>query len=285
MNLIDLHMHSTFSDGTDGPEELARTVKKAGLSAMALTDHDTTSGNEACMLAAKANDINFIPGCEISTKSEYGSHHILGLWTPENNRELELLLAKTKQARTERNKLMLEKLRNLGIDISEKDFPNVEIDHLGRPHIANYLLQKGIVANRLEAFDKYLGKNGLAFAPKHSPTPEEAISLLAKSGATPIWAHPCLDKFDPAECEMLVRRFAKAGLAGIEAYHSKHSPEATEMLLKLAHKYDLAISGGSDYHGKNKPEIFPGIGENNLSLPESILQNLISRRKSQGLPC
>lgn len=285
MDMIDLHMHSSASDGTDSPAELMAKAKATGLGAVALTDHDTLAGLADAEQAARRLGLKFIPGCEISTTSEFGSHHILGLWTPGNNPWLNQFLTDARIRRQNRNVKMLAKLKKLGMELTPPDLYGHSLDSLGRPHMAAAMLKKGYVKNLPEAFDKYLGKNGLAHVPKDSPAPESAIKILSQAGATVVWAHPLLRPMARDILEKLIKSFSRAGLSGLEVWHSEQSKESSDLLLKLARKYGLAPTGGSDYHGGTKPDIKPGIGKNNLHIPMEILANLENSRLKRGLPC
>lgn len=284
MQRIDLHTHSTTSDGTDSPAELMVKARQIGLAAIALTDHDTMKGLAEAKAKAKELDIEFIRGCEISTRTDDGSMHILGLWLPEYYEPLESYLKNLRDGRKRRNDLILEKLANHGIHLTMKEVREQAKGAIGRPHIASLMLKKGYVQNLHEAFDLWLGETGKAYAPKPVPQAEEAVKILSKSGASPILAHPLLHEHSPEWLDSFVRRLKPLGLFGLEAWHSSHSPEQSEQIIKLAQKYDLAISGGSDYHGENKPDIQLGSGRNgNVQVPASVLDKLRQKRLSLGL--
>lgn len=278
-------MHSTASDGTDTPAALAAKAAKAGLAAFALTDHDTLDGIDEARQAAGKIGIELIGGCEISTASEFGSHHILGLWTDQNNPFLKTFLEKARQRRALRNSAVLEKLRGLGLELDAASLGHRAMDKIGRPHIAQAMLDKGYVPDRKTAFSEYLNSRGKAYVPKSSPTPEAAIRILASTGASVIWAHPLLKPLAEKDLEKLIRRFSAAGLSGLEVWHSSHTPEQSGLLLSKANKFGIAASGGSDYHGLAKPLIQPGVGYGNLRIPYEVLENLKKTRRSRGLPC
>lgn len=283
--IIDLHMHSTASDGTDTPKELVHIAKKAGLSAMALTDHDTLAGLEEAEKTAREERIEFVPGCEISTASEYGSQHILGLWVPKANPYLKDFLLKARERRKNRNLQMFKNLEKVGIAFQPEELAALDMTSLGRPHIAALLVAKGIVPDYKTAFNEYIGKGCPAYVPKASPEASEAIKILAECGATVVWAHPLLYPLAQEQLETLIQRYAKAGLTAIEVWHSAHTPEQTRLLTSLAKKYNLNESGGSDYHGRAKPDIKPATGRANLHLSYEILEKLKASRVARGLPC
>lgn len=285
MGLIDLHIHSTASDGSDAPREVVEKAARLGLKAIALTDHDTLDGLTEAEQAAKAAGIKFIPGCELSTSNELGSFHILGLWAPQDNQDLNNFINMVREKRVKRNEAMVAKLQNLGFDISMAEILAQTNGAGGRPHMAELLLQKGYVKDRAEAFAKYIGKDGLAYVPKNSPDPAQTVELLDRAGATVILAHPLLNPVPVDVLENFIKKLAEHGLSGLEALHSSHTPKQREYLRKLAAANNLVISGGSDYHGKPKPAIQIGSGCGDLQVPEEILDNLIALRKARGLPC
>lgn len=289
---VDLHTHSTASDGTDSPAELIKKSKDMDLAAIALTDHDTVAGLPEAEEAARDLGQTFIRGCEVSTSTEFGKAHILGLWLPEEIGPFEEMLKHFQEERLKRNLKMIDSLRKLGFDIT---YEEVEANaggstSVGRPHFASVLVQNGYAETSAEAFEKYLGENGTAFVAKFSPPPEEATRVLSSLGATVIIAHPLAQrKFQgqfPAEYpENLIRRLLPFGLDGLEVWHSAQSGEQSAKLLALAQKYDMAASGGSDYHGQKKKGVELGSGCGNLRVPASALENLLARRRAKGQPC
>lgn len=279
--MIDLHAHSIASDGTDSPEQLIQKAADAGLSAIALTDHDTIAGIRPAEKMAQKLGIEFIPGCEISTSTAEGRFHILGLWVPSGNEKFDAYLQHLKDMRKIRNEKIISRFNDFGIPITLKDVEaeahGSQADYepsIGRPHFAAALMRKGLVNSRSEAFAKWIGEQGLAYVPKAVPHTEEAIQILAAIGALPILAHPFLKLQDEATLDHLLPRLKQNGLAGIEVWHSKHSQDQVETLQRLAKKHDLGVSGGSDYHGLNKPAIHIGTGENNLRIPYQVLDDL-----------
>lgn len=286
MKYVDLHTHSTASDGTDSPARVARRAREAGLAAFALTDHDTTAGLEEAAAEARAIGIDFVPGCEISTRTDRGSMHILGLWIPKNNSDLENFLHNARSVRDSRNVKMLARLQELGINLTAEELAEMAGgESVGRPHMANALVKKGVARDAGEAFSKYLGKGGKAYVPKEAVNPAAACRALAKAGATVILAHPLLEKPDPAWLESQVGELVKHGLAGLEVWHTVKNEANEALLLDMARRHGLLVSGGTDYHGANKPDIAVGSGMGNLAVPYSVYENLRAARKSRGLPC
>lgn len=286
MRFIDLHTHSNASDGTDSPAELVAGAATAGLAAVALTDHDTLSGLDEAEDAARRQGIEFIRGCELSTRTDYGEMHILGLWLPRQAPALENRLTDIRHKRDNRNARILEKLAGLGIAISMDELLHeAQGESVGRPHIAALLVKKGVVPSMKAAFDEYLGSSGRAYLPREVLEPEEAVRLMAGLGATVSLAHPCLKPVPPGWLEAFVLRLKDCGLSALEAYHSEHSDADIRTCVDLARRLDLGLSGGSDYHGRNKPRIRLGVGYGGLRVPTAILEDLKDRRRRQGLPC
>lgn len=283
--LVDLHTHSTASDGTDSPAELVARAHGLGLAAIALTDHDTLAGLAEAEQAGRELDMDVIRGCEISTRSEAGEHHILGLWVPERADALDTWLDAVRKRRNERNAEMVARLRALGFDITLEEVRARASGSVGRPHLAAVLAARGYARDVASAFRDYLGADGKAYVPKRAPAPEEAVRLLADMGATPVLAHPFLNAATPASVETLARRLAGCGLAAIEAWHSGHSEADTRQCVEFAKRLGLGLTGGSDYHGVNKPGIRLGTGRGGLRVPVAALEALRERRRARGLPC
>ncbi len=281
---VDLHTHSTASDGTCAPAEVVRLAAGAGLRAVALTDHDTVDGLSEARAAAAGLPIEFVPGIELAARNVPRTVDILGLWLPERPERLERALAWLIARRAERNAEMVERLAGLGLPVSLDELLASAEGTVGRPHIAKLLLDKGCVASLNEAFDRYIGRKGAAYVPKVSFAAEEAVELLKSEGATVILAHPAIYDLPIAEIEALVRRLADRGLDGIEAVYSEHSANKTREYRCLADRFGLAVSGGSDFHGATKPDIRLGVGKGNLRVPGKILDDLKERRVRHGLP-
>ena len=279
--MVDLHTHSTASDGSYSPEELVKLAKKVGLLAIALTDHDTVDGLTSAINTAKEIGINFVCGVEISVKFEGKGHfHLLGYFKSPQIPELSKVLKRLKEARANRNKKMIEKLKELGVNISMEELKEIAKGEIGRPHIAKVLVKKGVVKSFEEAFDKYLKKGAPAYVPKALLSPEEAISLVLKAKGVPVLAHPITLKLDYFSLKKYIKKLKDLGLKGIEAYYTEHSEEFTQEILKYAKEFDLIVTGGSDFHGENKPDIKLGVGLGNLKIPDECYYNLISKFQS-----
>jgi predicted metal-dependent phosphoesterase TrpH len=288
MRWIDLHCHSTASDGSDEPEELIRKAVGAKLAALAVTDHDSLAGLDAAQQAARETKLELIRGCEVSVYGEGGEMHILGLWIPlehPNLNAFEGVLRDLRDHRAIRNRIMVERLRKLGCSLSYDDvLAESGGESVGRPHIAKVLMRKGYARSAQEVFKRYLGSKGSAYEPKKVLQPEEAVELLVSVGATAAIAHPKLIKASDAWLEARVIRLKACGLSAIEAYHSEHSEADTRFCLALAARQSLALCGGSDYHGKLKPDIALGTGRGGLRVSVNLLDQLKRQRGEQGLP-
>lgn len=285
MKLIDLHTHTLASDGTDSPAALVEKAQAAGLAAVAVTDHDTVAGLDEAEAVGRDMSIRVIRGCELSTHTEYGEVHILGLWLPRDVAPLEDQLDYLRRKRCERNRAIVEKLRALGLDISLEEVHAVARGSVGRPHIATVLTAKGYVRDVAQAFRDYLGFHGKAYLPKEVLEPDVAVKLLAGLGATVSLAHPLLQKYPVPWLEGLVEKLSGYGLTAIEAWHSEHSDADTRLCVEWARRFGLGLSGGSDYHGANKLGIALGVGRGGLRVPLDVLEKLEAQRRARGLPC
>lgn len=280
MEKIDLHVHSNYSDGTLSPTQLVSLAKEKGLRAFALTDHDTTSGLAEAFSAAENTDMEMIPGIEFSTKYHNCDVHIVGLDMNYQEETFQKQIHYFQHSRDIRNKKMIQKLQDGGIDISmeqmEAEFGDAV---LTRAHFARYLKNHNVVKEMPDAFRLYIGENCPYYVPREFVTPSQAVELIYQSGGIPILAHPMLYRFSDTELHDLILQLKKVGLIGIEAIYSTHTLMQERLVRQLAKRCDLVISGGSDFHGSNKPDIDLGNGRGNLRIPYEILQNLRDRRK------
>lgn len=281
---IDLHTHSSASDGTDAPAELVARASELSLAVLALTDHETLSGLDKAVAAGEKHGVAVIRGCELSSFSPYGEVHIVGLWLPGEAVGLEAALARFRSARDARNREMVERFRRAGFGVSyEELLAEAAGESVGRPHMARLLVRKGICPSTREAFAKFLGDGKSMHVPRPLPAPEEALALLRGEGATAVLAHPMLLDAPPAELEMLVKRLAGSGLDAIEVFHSKHDAADVCRAGALARRHGLAVSGGSDYHGSARPEASLGrIATGDGRIPPGVLENLLACRMRQG---
>lgn len=283
MGYIDMHVHSTFSDGTCTPEELVTIAQEKGLKAFVLTDHDTVTGVEQTIQAAKGSGVVVLPGIEVSAVYQGRDIHILGYDVDIHNPAFLERLAYYQKEREERNDRMILRLAEHGFSISkekiEARFPGAVMT---RAHFARYLLDEGQIGTVKEAFEKYIGVGCPCYLPKKEITPEEAMSCILMAGGHPVLAHPMLYHMEKKEIEVLVRYLISLGLEGIEAIYSNNSQDDERFLRQLAKKFNLYITGGSDFHGSNKPAIQMGTGKNNIRVPEELLKNIWKENKIEG---
>lgn len=274
--MIDLHVHSNHSDGTLSPEELVSLAKETGLSAFALTDHDTVSGIEKAKSAASGSTVTVISGTEISAAYHKKDIHILGLFIDETTPSLLSALEEAVKARDIRNELMAERFRALGISLTLEDLRLANPDTvITRAHFAKYLIEHHHVKNSEEAFRRYLNHDAPCFVPREYMKPERAISLILEAGGIPVLAHPLLYKLPATELESLLRRLTDSGLKGLEVYYSSNTGFDEQISYSLANRFGLFMTGGSDFHGANKPNLYLGTGRNhNLNIPDALLNPL-----------
>ena len=276
--MIDLHVHSTNSDGSETPEELVVRGRKTGLTAMALTDHDNMGGVDEFLAACRRYGMTGIAGVEISANVEegHGTLHILGYGVNPKLPFVEESLGRVLDGRAWRNERILEKLNGLGLEL---EWAEVQAcageDVVGRPHFAQALIDRGHVSSVAEAFDRYLAKGRPAYVDRYRLYPEEGIRMICEAGGVAVIAHPFSWELDEAKLEAGLRELKAVGLAGIEALYSEHTPEQTVTLLRLAKKLDLLTTGGSDYHGQTKPDIALGKGFGSLCVPDDYLLPLL----------
>lgn len=279
--MIDLHTHSTESDGTLTPEELMQLAADSGLSAIALTDHDTVGGLKKAKPAARALGIELVPGIELSTDYNGTEVHMLGFYIDDTNPAFLAKLQEFIDSRDVRNEKMAFLLQKEGFDITlEKLYQEYPESVITRAHFARYLVEHGFIKDRDTVFRKYLGDNCRCYVPREKITPFEAIDLIRLGGGLAFFAHPVLCHMNHDRLRFFVRDLKEAGLTGMEAIYSMNTPGDERNIKKLAAEFDLLISGGSDFHGENKPYIHLGTGKGNLRIPESILDNIKQKRAS-----
>jgi hypothetical protein len=273
---IDLHAHSTASDGSDTPSQLVRRAAEIGLTAVALTDHDTLEGIEEATAAARLTSVRLIPGVELSLEWSQGGMHLIVLFLGPGRGPLRDRLAELQAGRDERNQKMVELLNSLGLSIEYQEvLTEAGGGSVGRPHIAAVMARHGHVDNIASAFDLWLGKGKPAYVGRKRLLPEEAIGLARMEGAVPILAHPHTMGIDTAEdMATTLRRLRAAGLIGLECHYPLYSPDERLEYVDLARRFDLVPSGGSDYHGRYKVGIDLGVGKGDLRVPDSVLDEL-----------
>lgn len=275
MKQVDLHVHSTYSDGTDTPKELVKKAALKGLSAIALTDHDTVEGVCEALQAGPEYGVEVIPGVELSTSFGNSEVHIVGLFINYNDSSLQSRLSQLKDTRINRNRIMCERFLDYNIEVSYDEMLSMYPDSvITRAHFADYLLKKGYIKSRNEAFERFIGDHGPCYVPREKISPNEAIQLIKQSGGVAVLAHPVLYHLGNDRMNELINLLCDAGLDGIEAIYSTYSLGDELSVRNIASKYNLLISGGSDYHGKNKPDIELGVGRGRLFVPYEVLSNL-----------
>jgi len=278
---IDLHMHSTYSDGTFSPEELVEKGKQTGLFAMALTDHDTIKGLSDFHKAGEKYDIKTISGIEFAAL--YGQVspreiHMIGLGFDESNPLWKDALVTLQKTRQERNQKMAEKLTEIGLPLTvEEVIQNAGGDIITRAHYANVLLQKGYISEKKEAFQKYISPGLPGYVERNFPSPAYCIHLIKKTGGVAILAHPTLYNMSDAQIHLLIKELIPLGLDGVEVAYSTYNHGQRILLENIAKKHHLLFSGGSDFHGENKPDIQLGIGKGNLYVPYDFWENISKR--------
>lgn len=283
MNRVDLHVHSNKSDGSCSPAELVDYALEKGLRAFALTDHDTVDGLEEALSYAADKSVEVVPGIELSTENDGHDVHILGLYIDYQNEDFCEYLKNFQESRELRNVKMCVKLREHGIDISMEQlrerFPDSVVT---RGLYAKYMYETGQIKSMREAFDRYISDTGPCFIPREKVTPEQAIELIHKAGGIAILAHPVLYYMGSTKLDAFVARLKDEGLEGLEAVYTTYTPSDERDIKRLAKKYDLLITGGSDFHGTTKPDTDLAVGYGKLFVPEElldILKDYKSRRK------
>lgn len=274
---VDLHTHSTASDGSDPPRRVVELGWEAGLTAMALTDHDTLEGIPEAMQAAATATMELIPGVELSLEYDGGGGmHLLVLWLSPGPGPLQDRLAGLQQGRDGRNLRIVEILTDLGMPVTiEEVLEESGGGSVGRPHIAAVMMARGYVPDVRTAFDLWLGKDKPAYVGRDRLGPAEAITLARESGGVPVLAHPhTLGIHTASEMAALLTELRRAGLVGLEAYYSGFRRHERDGYADLARRFELVPTGGSDYHGTYKPGLMIGSGYGDLYVPDRVLEDL-----------
>ncbi len=275
--MIDLHVHSVYSDGTDTPAELIQLAAARGLSAMALTDHDTVGGIVPLLEAAASLPIEPVPGIELSADCSRGTMHILGYFIDHTCSALLGKIERVQSGREVRNMEILRKLNDLGYVLLWSDVEKqAGCDVIGRPHIAEALVQRGHVRSRRAAFDLLLAKERPAYAERYRYTPSECIDLIHQAGGVSVLAHPATVHLPDAELKELVKGMKDQGLGGIEVYYGERKPRNMNKFRSWAEEFGLVCTGGTDYHGANTPDLKLGTGFGQLRVPDEVLDQLKS---------
>ncbi len=272
MRYVDLHVHSNASDGTLTPSEVVHLALQKNLAAIALSDHDTVKGVPEAISAAEGTTLEVVPATELSCYYRNVEIHVLGLFVDYRDADFQSKLEELEQERMQRNLDMIALFQrdNISITLEELQAGNPR-SVITRAHFARVLVEKGYCKDKNAAFDRYVGVGCPYYLPKPQITPELSLPLITKAGGIPILAHPMLYKLGYRQVEELVQYLIPLGLKGIEAYHSSNNISQSDKLRSLALKYHLVVSGGSDFHGANKPDTELGTGRGGLRITESIL--------------
>lgn len=284
MGFVDLHVHSNASDGTFSPSQVVELAKNAGLDAFALTDHDTTAGVPEALEKGRDLNIEAIPGIEVSSSFDGTEIHILGLFVNSDDPVLAAMLEKMRISRDRRNEKMLENLAADGISFTKEEICGDNPDTIiTRAHIAHALVAKGICSGMDQAFKKYLQYGDRYCPQKEHLSPEEVVKTLISNGAFVALAHPFQYKFGDKKTEELIAHMADLGMKGLEVYHSSNNKLESMKLQEMAVRHHLLPTGGSDFHGGNKPDISIGTGRGGLRVSSLLLEDIKRERAKQAL--
>ena len=282
-NIIDLHAHTIFSDGSVTPFELAGLAQSQGARAIAITDHDTVAGLAEGRKAAEHLGIEFVDGIEISAEYSPGTMHILGYCINDESAALLTKLAELRSARERRNPEIASRLQSLGFDISYEDVARLAGNEVvGRPHFARLMVERGYAESIQDAFNRFLAKGAAAYFEKARLSPRDSIALIHEAGGVAVLAHPYQLKLSSLEeVEQLIAELAAMGLDGVEAIYSRHSSEERRVYAEMAKRHGLIVTGGSDYHGTYKPDLNLVTGKGDLSVPYDCLEEIKARARSR----
>jgi predicted metal-dependent phosphoesterase TrpH len=281
-NSIDLHTHTTHSDGSDAPRDLVALAARAGARAIAITDHDTVTGLQEGRTAAQQLGVEFVNGIEISAEYSPGTMHLLGYCIDPSTIEPELL--ELKMARDNRNPQIATRLQELGLDIEYDEVAALAGGEMvGRPHFARLMVDRGYVESIQDAFNRFLAKGAPAYVEKKRLSPRQCIDLIHRAGGVAVLAHPYQLKLTSFEAvDGLVGDLAASGLDGIEAVYSRHSTQERDTYTNIARGHRLLISGGSDYHGSYKPDLSVVTGKGDLEVPYGLLEEIKERAAAKN---
>ena len=278
---IDLHTHSTFSDGILSPAQLIKTASDKGVAALSITDHDTMAGVPEALSCAEEFGVEIIPGIELSAQHQDLSVHILGYGLDFNSLSLGRTLKKIQLARKERNIKIFKRLNGFGFSLAIDQLPETPNGQLGRPHIARLLLDQGIVKSEQEAFSRFLRDNGAAFVPRKTLPVQEALTTISEAGGVAVLAHPGSLKLPENKLALLLNELKDIGLAGMEVFHPIHSKKNIYFLQNLCNNLNLLITGGSDFHGRVRDRSPLGQYGNGRPITANLLAKLKDRINGQ----
>ncbi len=271
--MIDLHTHSNCSDGTLSPTELVRLASSSGLSAIALTDHDTVAGLDQALAACRSEGIHFLGGVEFEAAFSPGKLHILGIGLSDWHGRIEERLIEMREKRTERNRRIIDKMQRAGIAATLADIEKIAVGTVvGRPHFAEFLVQRGIVRTIQEGFDRYLATGKRFYAKRENLQPAEVIALIREAGGKAVLAHPLSLKVSLRRLAGLIDSFKAIGMEGIEAFHANAPLPVAEQIASMARAAGLIVTAGSDFHGDYRPDRRLGRGAGGLPIGDEYLQ-------------
>lgn len=280
--MLDLHIHTTASDGTLTPAQVVEMAKERGFSTVAVTDHDTMDGVEEALRAGRRCGVKVIPGVEISCGISL-EVHMLGYGMRPDHPVMVEMLERMRRARVERMRRILENLRTLGIDISEEEVQALADGAIGRPHIARVMVAKGVVPDVRTAFREYIGLGARAYAEREKLTAEEVIRNVRTAGGIPVLAHGGLLQRTELQLEQWIAAMKNVGMMGLECYHNAHTPAVERFLRNAAARYGLLVTGGSDFHGATRPDVQLGTGLERWEDAEECLKRFcLALRQAQG---
>jgi len=281
--IIDLHTHTTESDGSFTPEELILEAKRVGLSAIAITDHDSISGLKKAAPLALEYNIELIPGVELSTDYNGKEVHVVGLYIDPENENFLARIKEFKENRDNRNAIMVENLQKEGFSITMEELKAENPDCvITRANIARFLYEHDMIPTIQTAFEKYIGDNCKCYVNRFKITPMDGVRLIKEAGGIAILAHPLLYHMSDATLQKLINEMKAAGLDGIEAIYCTYTPSEERQMKKLAEENGLLISGGSDFHGTTKPNLNLGTGYGKLYIPYSVLEAIKASHTSSN---
>ncbi|BDU76791.1 PHP domain-containing protein [Mesoterricola sediminis] len=277
--MIDLHAHSIYSDGTDTPERLVELAEQAGLTALALTDHDTLEGLDRFLACQPRTGVELVPGVELSCRYLGRVLHVLGLFVDPLDPAFRARIQDMRDRRVERNRAMVARLRELGVPITWEEVAALApTDTVSRTHFARALVARGAAGSPQDAFRRYIGDDGPAFVPLRDLTPGEAAAWIRDAGGVAVVAHPGRFTSRAFRWDEAMAELKAAGMAGLEAHYPDYGPQEHRYFLDLAADLDMVASGGSDYHGGHKPGQHLGVGTGSLHVPDAVLDQLKGRR-------
>lgn len=279
--MIDLHLHSTCSDGSETPERVVELAAAAGCTAMALTDHDGLDGVSRARARAQDLGIGFVPGCEVSCAFSPGTMHVLCYFVEPGDGPLQAELERLRLDRANRNQRLVQRLQELGLPITLDEVGAAAGGSvIGRPHFASVLVANGAAASIQDAFDRVLGKGRPGYVSKARIDAPTAIRAANGSGAVAVLAHPLSLGLDSPGLDRALGELSATGLGGLECYYGRYSPEDRTGLSQMARRHDLVPTGGSDFHGTFKPDLEVGSGTGDLEVPDAALDQLLARKPS-----